>query len=80
MAKSLGPVALQFGDEVLVKVRTNTTIQDLLEQVDKAYKDGRFEDVEGSAVTRHLLSRHVDPYTCQASCLHLWLLSACTYN
>ncbi len=41
MAKTLGPVALKLGDEVLVKVRNNTTVEDLLEQLDKAYKDPR---------------------------------------
>ncbi len=41
MAKNLGPVALKLGDEVLVKARNNTTVEDLLEQLDKAYKDPR---------------------------------------
>jgi len=53
MAKTLGPVALKLGDEVLVKVRKNTTIQDLLQQLDKAYEDGRIQDEEGFDVTRH---------------------------
>ena len=42
MARTLGPVALKFGDEVLVKVQANTTITDVLEQLDKACKGGRF--------------------------------------
>jgi len=41
MAKTLGTVALKLGDEVLVKARNNTTVEDLLEQLDKAYKDPR---------------------------------------
>ena len=53
MAKTLGTVALKLGDEVLVKVRKNTTIQDLLQQLDKAYEDGRIQDEEGFDVTRH---------------------------
>ena len=43
MAKTLGPVALKLGDEVLVKVRTNTTVKDLLELLDKACKGGRMQ-------------------------------------
>ena len=51
MARTLGPVALKLGDEVLVKVRANTTVTELLEQLDKACKGGRFQDVEGFDVT-----------------------------
>ena len=47
MAKTLGPVALKLGDEVLVKVRGNTTVSALLAQLDKACKDGRIQDVHG---------------------------------
>ena len=46
MARTLGPVALKLEDEVLVKVRKNTTIEDLLEQLDKACKGGRIQDVK----------------------------------
>ena len=53
MAKTLGPVALKLGDEVLVKVRTNTTIKDLIEQLDKACKGGRIQDADGFDVTAH---------------------------
>ena len=53
MAKTLGSVSLKLEDEVLVRVRTNTTIVDLLEQLDKACKDGRIQDVEGFDVTAH---------------------------
>lgn len=53
MAKMLGPVALKLDDEVLVKVRNNTTVEDLLEHLDKAYKDGRIQDEEGFDVTAH---------------------------
>ncbi|DBA88244.1 TPA: hypothetical protein ACH3X1_016599 [Trebouxia sp. C0004] len=60
MAKTLGPVALklqapssQVGDQVLVKVRNNTTIEDLREQLDRACKGGRIQDVEGFDVTAH---------------------------
>ncbi len=53
MAKTLGPVALKLGDEVLVKVRNNTTVKDLLEQLDRACKGGRIQDVEGFDVTAH---------------------------
>ena len=53
MAKTLGPVALKLGDEVLVKVRTNTTIKDLLEQLHKACKGGQIQDVGGFDVTAH---------------------------
>ena len=48
MSKTLGPVALKLGDEVLVKVRTNTTIKDLLEQLDKACKGGRIQRIPGA--------------------------------
>ena len=53
MSKTLGPVALKLGDEVLVKVRTDTAIKDLLEQLDKACKDGRIQDADGFDVTAH---------------------------
>ncbi|KAL3139748.1 hypothetical protein ABBQ38_004052 [Trebouxia sp. C0009 RCD-2024] len=53
MARTLGPVALKLGDEVLVKVRNNTTIEDLLEQLDKACKGGRIQDAEGFDVAAH---------------------------
>ena len=53
MAKTLGPVALKLGDQVLVKVRNNTTIKHLLEQLDRACKGGRMQDVEGFDVTAH---------------------------
>ena len=53
MARTLGPVALKLGDEVLVKVRNNTTIEDLLQQLDKACKGGRIQDAEGFDVTAH---------------------------
>ena len=53
MSKTLGPVALKLGDEVLVKVRTDTTIKDLLEQLDKACKGGRIQDADGFDVTAH---------------------------
>ncbi|KAL0045605.1 hypothetical protein WJX82_011169 [Trebouxia sp. C0006] len=53
MAKTLGPVALKLGDEVLVKVRTNTTVKDLLEQLDKACKGGRIQDADGFDVIAH---------------------------
>ena len=53
MAKTLGPVALKLGDEVLVKVRSNTTVNDLLEQLDKACKGGRIQDADGFDVTAH---------------------------
>ena len=46
MARTLGPVALKLGDEVLVKVRTDTTVDDLLEQLDKACKGGRIQDAD----------------------------------
>jgi len=46
-------VALKLGDEVLLKVRTNTTVKDLLQQLDRACKDGRIQDVEGFDVTAH---------------------------
>ena len=53
MAKTLGPVSLKLEDEVLVRVRSNTTIVDLLEQLDKACKGGRIQDAEGFDVTAH---------------------------
>ena len=54
MAKTLGPVALKLGDEVLVKVWNNTTVQDLLEQLDKACKGGRIQD-SGSKILKGLM-------------------------
>ena len=53
MARTLGPVALKLGDEVLVKVRNNTTSEDLLEQLDKACKGGRIQDAKGFDVTAY---------------------------
>ena len=53
MAKTLGSVSLKLEDEVLVRVRSNTTIVDLLEQLDKACKGGRIQDAEGFDVTAH---------------------------
>ena len=53
MAKILGTVALVLGDKVLVKVRNNTNVTDLLEQLDKACKGGRIQDVEGFDATAH---------------------------
>lgn len=53
MAKTLGPVALKLGDEVLVRLRSNTPITDLLEQLDKACKGGRIQDAEAFDVTAH---------------------------
>ena len=53
MAKTLGPVSLKLEDEVLVRVRSNTTVVDLLEQLDKACKGGRIQDAEGFDVTAH---------------------------
>lgn len=53
MAKTLGVVALLLGVEVVVKVRHNTQLTDLYEQLDKAYKDGRIQDVDGYDVTAH---------------------------
>ena len=53
MAKTLGTVALVLGNEVLVKVRDNTNVSDLLEQLDKACKGGRVQNVEGFDVTAH---------------------------
>ena len=55
MATTLGPVALKVGDEVLIKVRSNTTIQDMLEQLNRACKDGRIQAGEGFDVTTHHL-------------------------
>ncbi len=53
MSKTLGPVVLKLGDEVLVKNRTDTAIKDLLEQLDKACKGGRIQDADGFDVTAH---------------------------
>ena len=53
MSKTLGPVALKLGDEVLVKVRTNTTLKDLLELLNKDCKDGWIQDADGFDVTPH---------------------------
>ena len=53
MAKALGVVALLLGDEVVVKVQRNTTLSDLYEQLDKACKGGRIQDVDGYDVTAH---------------------------
>ena len=53
MSKKLGPAALKLGDEVLFKVRTNTTIKDLLEQLDEACKGGRIQNLDGFDVIAH---------------------------
>ena len=53
MAKTLGSVSLKLEDEVLVRVRSDTTIVDLLDQLDKACKGGRIQDAEGFDVTAH---------------------------
>ena len=53
MAKTLGPVALKLGDQVVVKVRTNTTITDLLNHLDRVCKGGRIQDADGYDVTAH---------------------------
>ena len=53
MAKTSGPVALKLGDEVLLKVRTNTRVKDLLEQLDKACKGGQIQNADGLDVTAH---------------------------
>ena len=53
MAKTLGSVSLKLEDEVLVRGRSNTTVVDLLEQLDKACKGGRIQDAEGFDVTAH---------------------------
>ena len=53
MSKTLGPVALKLGNEVLVKIWTDTTIKDLLEQLDKACNGGRIQDADGFDVTAH---------------------------
>ena len=53
MSKTLRPVALKLGDEVLVKIRTNTAIKEILEQLDKACKGGRIQDADGFDVTAH---------------------------
>ena len=49
----LGPVALKLGDELLTKIRTDTTIMDLLEQLDKACRGGQIQDADGFDVTFH---------------------------
>ena len=51
MAKILGPVALKLGDEVVIKVRTNTTIIDLLDHPGSVCKGGRIQDADGYDVT-----------------------------
>ncbi len=51
MAETSGPVALKLGNQVLVKIRTNTTVKDLLEQLDKACKGGRLQVADGFDVT-----------------------------
>ncbi|DBA74299.1 TPA: hypothetical protein ACH3X1_011077 [Trebouxia sp. C0004] len=65
MARTLGPVALKLGDEVLVKVRTNTTVHDLLEQLDKACKGGRIQDADGFDVTAHYSESLPEPSNSQ---------------
>ena len=47
MARTLGTVSLVLGDRVLVKVRGNTLITDLLDQLDKVCKGGTFKDADG---------------------------------
>lgn len=53
MAKVLEPVLLKVGSDVVVKVRANTPVQDLLQQLEKACRDGRTVDHEGYDVTQH---------------------------
>ena len=55
MAETLGPVALKLGDEVLMRFREHTSVTALLEQLDKAYKGGRIQDLQGFDVTAHYL-------------------------
>ena len=49
IARTLGPVALKLGDKVLVKVRGNTTITDLLEQGLQGWQDSRSNGYEVTA-------------------------------
>lgn len=53
MAKVLGSVTLKLGSKEIFKVRANTTVQDLLQQLEKAYSNGRIVDREGYDVTQH---------------------------
>ena len=46
-------MSLKLDDEVLITVRSNRTIVDLLEQLDKACKGGGIQDAEGFDVTAH---------------------------
>lgn len=52
--KNFGTCGFKLGDEVLVKVWNNTTVQDLLEQLDKACKGGRIQD-SGSKILKGLM-------------------------
>ena len=47
MARTLGMVSLVLGGRVLVKVRGNTLVTDLLDQLDKVCKGGTFKDADG---------------------------------
>ena len=58
MPARMTTVALKLEEEVLVKIQTYTPIKDLLEQVDKACKDGRIQDAYGFDVTAHLALVH----------------------
>lgn len=53
MAKVSEPVLLKIGSDVVVKVRANTPVQDLLQQLEKACRDGRIVDHEGYDITQH---------------------------
>ncbi len=47
MAKTLGPVVLKHGDKDILKMHSGTPIKSLLQQLEKACKDGRVQDSEG---------------------------------
>ena len=53
MATTLGDVALVLGGKTLLRVRGNTTVADLLDQLDKACKGGRIIDADGYDVVAH---------------------------
>ena len=53
MATTLGDVTLMLGGKVLLKVQGNTTVADLLDQLDKACKDGRIIDPDGFDALAH---------------------------
>ena len=55
--QNIGTLALKLGDEGLVNIWTNTTVQDLLEQLNKACKGGGVQNVDGFDVTAHLCTR-----------------------